>query len=468
MEKLLLFFYDIGLLIVLALVAPISLIKKKFRAGLFQKFGFLPQSFRQKLRSDTKTIWLHAVSVGEFTAVLPFIEILHSRYPDIEIVISTTTETGNRLAQERVGKFAAIFYFPFDLSWVVRRVLDTVHPSMVFFAETELWPCFTNACSRLKIPLVILNGRISPRSFNSYKLLTPIFAPLLKKFSLIGTQSKIEAQRYESIAGTKLPTIALGNLKYDNLSIAGTGEAVQLREQLGINANDLVLVAGSTHETEEHLVLRILERLQSSRNRSNRCRLIIAPRHPERFERVCRIIESFGRKAKRYSHGEKFESEQDVYVLDIIGVLAKHYAVASVAFVGGTIAKVGGHNLLEPYAYGVPVVCGPCLFKTKETAKILKEEGALLIGNGEGEVEELLSTLVVNQHRRQSMGEAGRNWLIENQGAVNRAFVAVERLMAERGLVDQNGRDKANAQANDIIEMKMLETSQPTRSGGKK
>jgi 3-deoxy-D-manno-octulosonic-acid transferase len=465
MENLLLFLYDIGLLIALVLAWPILLIKKKTRAGLLQKFGFLPQSFEQKVRAASEAVWLHAVSVGEFTAILPFIELFHARYPEKQIVVSTTTETGNKLARERVGKFAAIFYFPFDLSWVVRRVLDTIRPSMVFFAETELWPGFTNECSLREIPLVILNGRISPRSFKSYKLLAPIFAPLLKKFALIGAQSKAEAQRYEGIAGTRLPAIALGNLKYDNL-VTSNGDAIHLKEQLGIKANDLVLVAGSTHETEEQLVLRVLERLQT-KSPSNTYRLIIAPRHPERFERVCEIIESFGRKAKRFSKGEKLESERDVYVLDIIGVLAKHYAVASVAFVGGTIAKVGGHNLLEPYAYGVPVVCGPCLFKTRETAKILKETGALLIGKSEGEVEELLSTLVVDQHRRQTIGEAGRNWLIENQGAVNRAFVAVERLMAERGLIGQNGRDKAKLQTNDIVQKRMLETSQHTRSGGK-
>src|SRR5271170_1261165 len=212
MENIILFFYDLGLMAALAVVGPFLLTKKKARAGLSQKFGKLPRSFENSLSSQQETVWLHAVSVGEFTAVLPFIKLFHARYPDKKIVISTTTETGNKLALEHVGDFASVFYFPFDLSWVVKTVLDVVHPSIVFLAETELWPCFTNECAKRHIPMVILNGRMSPRSFKSYKLFGFIFAPLLKKFDLIGAQSKIEAERYESIAQEKLPTIALGNL----------------------------------------------------------------------------------------------------------------------------------------------------------------------------------------------------------------------------------------------------------------
>jgi 3-deoxy-D-manno-octulosonic-acid transferase len=465
MENLLLFFYDIGLLAALAVLGPFLLTKKKARAGLSQKFGKLPQSFENSLAACQETVWLHAVSVGEFTAVLPFIKLFHERYPDKKIVISTTTETGNKLALEHVGDFASVFYFPFDLSWVVKTVLDIVHPSIVFMAETELWPCFTNECAKRDIPLVILNGRMSPRSFKSYKLFGFIFAPLLKKFSLIGAQSKTEAQRYESIAQVKLPTIALGNLKYDNLVTPAGDEAALLKDKLGIRAGELVLVAGSTHETEEQLVLEALRSLQS-KNGQEKYRLIIAPRHPERFARVGEIVQSFGFRPRYFSKGELLESRQDVYVLDTIGALAKHYSVATVAFVGGTIAKVGGHNLLEPYAYGVPVVCGPYLFKTKETAKILKGQGALLIGKSAIEVEAMIIKLFADQDLRREMGDAGRHWLRDNQGAVDRALVAVERLMIARGLVNPNRADANEELASNISQQKMLQTSNHNRRSG--
>jgi 3-deoxy-D-manno-octulosonic-acid transferase len=453
MEKLLLFFYDITLSVALTVLGPILLIKRKARAGLGQKLGFLPEAFVEQMRNDKEKIWLHAVSVGEFTAVLRFIELFHARYPEKQIVVSTTTETGNKLAQERVGQFASVFYFPFDLSWVVRKVLDTVRPSMVFFAETEIWPCFTSECAKREIPLVILNGRMSPRSFKSYKTFSFLFAPLLKKYSLICAQSKAEAQRYERIAQAKLPTIALGNLKYDNLVPPTDTETAFLKVKLGIEGNDFVLVAGSTHEGEEQVVLKALERLQSN-NLEKKYRLIIAPRHPERFERVNEIVQSYGFRPRCFSKAEVLESDQDVYVLDTIGVLAKHYSVATVAFVGGTIAKVGGHNLLEPYTYGAPVVCGPHLFKTRETAKILKEEGALLIGQTEVEVEGLIYKLFVDQDLNRKMGDAGRNWLRDNQGAVDRALVAVEELIAARGLLNQNTEGiVANTSQRKVLQM---------------
>jgi len=230
MQTLILLYYDIGLMVALILLGPFFLAKKKARAGLWQKFAHLPNSFEKSLPARQQTVWLHAVSVGEFTAVLPFIKVFHAHYPNKKIVISTTTETGNKLAQERVGDFASVFYFPFDLSWVIKKVLDIVRPSIVFVAETELWPRFTHECARRNIPLVLLNGRISPRSYQSYKMFSFIFGPMLKSFSLIGTQSKVEAQRYETIAGEKLKVKALGNLKYDkSLSLKVSGQATELK-----------------------------------------------------------------------------------------------------------------------------------------------------------------------------------------------------------------------------------------------
>jgi len=469
MESFLLFIYSIGLAVALPIVGPVLLMERKARAGLAQKLGWLPQSFKSNPSFNKETVWFHAVSVGEFTAVLPFIELFHERYPDKHIAVSTTTETGNVLARERVGHFASVFYFPFDLPWIVKTVLSVVRPSIVFMVETELWPCFTDECYKRKIPVVILNGRMSPRSFRAYSLWRPLFGPMFKKFSLIGTQSQSEANRYEVVAGDKLPTIVLGNLKYDNFIQSAAAESNALRERLGIDRDDLVFIAGSTHETEEELVLRVLDRLESN-HRPFRHKLIIAPRHPERFQRVIEIVSSFGRRPRRCSREEAFAARDDVFVLDTIGELAKYYAASNVAFVGGTIAKIGGHNLLEPYAYGVPVACGPHLFKTKETARILRERGALLIGKNQAEVEGLLYKLFADEKFRKQAGKAGQDWLKDNQGAVSRALSAVEDLMIKQSLTNSSSSGPNLVEAtkeNDLSQRKgsqktVLETGRQT------
>jgi len=217
------------------------------------------------------------------------------------------------------------------------------------------------------------------------------------------------------------------------------------------------------------LVLRVLDRLESN-HRPFRHKLIIAPRHPERFQRVIEIVSSFGRRPRRCSREEAFAARDDVFVLDTIGELAKYYAASNVAFVGGTIAKIGGHNLLEPYAYGVPVACGPHLFKTKETARILRERGALLIGKNQAEVEGLLYKLFADEKFRKQAGKAGQDWLKDNQGAVSRALSAVEDLMIKQSLTNSSSSGPNLVEAtkeNDLSQRKgsqktVLETGRQT------
>jgi 3-deoxy-D-manno-octulosonic-acid transferase len=426
-ERIFLTFYNIGFALLLLIVGPFLLSKKKARAGLMQKLGFLPEKFLDAVAKSKHNVWFHAVSVGEFNAVFPFIEAFHKLHPEKSIVISTTTATGNQLAIERAGHFATIFFFPFDLPYPVERAVSAIRPELVVTVETELWPYFADYCARSKIPMVVLNGRMSPRSFKSYLYLRGVFGPMFRKLTLIGAQSKVEAERYEQIAGVKLPCAILGNLKYDNISLSSESDRSTLRKLVGINDIALVLIAGSTHEGEEALVLECLKELRKTKSDA---RLVIAPRHPERFERVFEIIEQHGLTPRKYSKGESFESNEDVLVLDTIGALSRFYACADVAFVGGTITpNVGGHNLLEPYAYGVPVACGPHLFKTRDTARILLASDALLVGKTVQEVEKYLLDLLTDNQLRARIGENGKRWLRDNQGAVKRAIDAVEKIL---------------------------------------
>jgi len=433
LEHILLLIYEIGLAVLLVLVGPFLLFRRKARAGLLQKLGIVSTALRAQLENLSNPVWFHAVSVGEFNAAWPFIQAFHDRFPNKALVISTTTETGQILARQRAGEIATIIYFPFDLPWVISKWLSIIRPSLVVILETELWPCFSEAGFRRSIPLAILNGRISLKSYRLLQIVKPVFGPLLRKFALIGAQSGVEANRYVAIGGDNLPIAVFGNLKYDGLSTIDTDDSElkdNLRKELNISESELVLIAGSTHEGEEALVLNVLKRFSPKGDlQISPLRLIVAPRHPERFERVARIISSYGYNVKRRSLGQSFLSAADVFLLDTIGCLTRFYSVASLAFVGGTVAKVGGHNLVEPYAYGVPVVCGPSLYKTKDTATILSERNALSIGKNRKDVEDRIMTFLASPHLRTSAGKNGKAWLAENQGASQRALRHIERFI---------------------------------------
>lgn len=430
LELITLHFYSLLLVAALFIVSPILLFVPKTRAGLKQKFGLIDDSLKHTLTEYKGAIWIHAVSVGEFNGVFPLIKALKEKYPAKPLIVSTTTEAGQLLAKQRTKDIAQTIYFPFDLPWVVNKLLSIIEPSLVIIFETELWPNFIDLSASKNIPVAILNARMSPRSFKRYKLAKSFFGPLLRKLAFIGTQTTQEIDHYQQVAGKNLPIQVLGNLKYDWPALEQSAIG-SLKEQLGIEPNDIVLVAGSTHNEEEKIILDTYKDFLDNKQTNQHLKVIIAPRHPERFDTVAKIIEDAGFKAKRYSGNEKLMDKSDIYLLDTIGQLANFYSIASLAFVGGTIAKVGGHNLLEPYLYAVPVTCGPHLFKTKEAANILNKENALFIASDAQSVKEKLLDLIENPDLRQKMGKSGQSWLNNNRGAVSRSLAVIDNLLAK-------------------------------------
>jgi 3-deoxy-D-manno-octulosonic-acid transferase len=446
MEQFLLLIYETGLTALLLLLGPFLLFNRKARAGLWQKLGIIENNLERRLGQLDRPTWFHAVSVGEFNAAWPFIQAFQKRFPDKAIVISTTTATGQALAKERAGQLATIIYFPFDLPWIVNKWLDLISPELVCIMETELWPAFMEGCRKRHLPVIMLNGRLSPRSFKRHKMIDPLSAPMLRKFALIGAQTQAEANRYRAIGGEALPVTVFGNLKYDGLTVLDSAQVAILASELNIGDGELVLVAGSTHDGEESTVLDVLDTYAAApENKGKILRLIIAPRHPERFEAVADLIRQRGYNVKRHSLRQAFKDQSDVFLLDTIGSLSKFYAVASVAFVGGTLARVGGHNLVEPYAYAVPVVCGPSLYKTREIANTLIESNALRVGKNRSEVEQLLLSLLTNQELKATIGSCGKAWLQENQGASERALKAIEPLVDARKQTAINRKQPENA-----------------------
>lgn len=424
--------YYLILTLALATVGPYLLLWKKARAGVFQKLGFVPKTLRwriSQLAAEKPRAWFHAVSVGEFNALFPLLEEFHKRNPEYHIFVSTTTATGQELAKTKTSSFAEVFYFPFDLPPILSTWLNLLRPNLVGIVETEIWPGFMNACQKRGISVVLLNGRLSPRSFKGYQRWRWFFKPVLAKFSALAVQSESEKARFLALGGDDLRVEICGNIKLDGLKPCPVEETERLKEKLNLKLGDRVIVAGSTHEGEEIAFINVLKELKNFK-------LILVPRHPERFERAAQLIESNGFTARKYSIEEGFQSDNDIYLLDTIGQLGKFYSLADIAFVGGTLAKIGGHNLAEPCVYRAPVVCGPHIHKAKDLFQKLDECGAILRVHDEKELSSTLSMLLKTPARRKEIGYNGYRFLAECQGALAKTLAVLEEY------VDRTSKDQ--------------------------
>jgi len=410
--------------LVLFVAGPFLLFKKKARAGLWQKLGFPPANLKENKSRLSGCVWFHAVSVGELNAVLSLIKNFQNKYPHTPLVVSTTTYTGQKLAQEKLAAIAEVFYFPYDLPFATGKYLSLLKPRLVVISETEIWPGFSHQCRKLGVKLTVVNGRMSPKSYKSYYRNRKFFAPVLNCYDEIGVQSLEEAKRYTDVA-PQVKVRVLGNLKFDGLEPVSAEQVAKLRQEINLSEDKFVLVAGSTHEGEETAMLKAYGRMLDTNGgaRASQVRLILVPRHPERFDHVAGLVEQAGYKVRRFSRHEKFDdSGREVYLLDVIGKLFEFYSLASLTFVGGTLAPVGGHNVMEPYAYGVPAVVGPGLEKTKDVANTLIACGALSLGKDSDEVVGNLLRFFSDEDSRIKAGAAGRVILKSSQGALANAM----------------------------------------------
>lgn len=410
--------------LLLLVAGPFLLTAKKARAGLSQKLGFITPELKNAVQKSGSTprIWFHAVSVGEFNALSPLLEKFKQKYPSFKIFVSTTTATGQELAKSKAEKYSAeVFYFPFDLPWITQAYLDLIKPSLVGIIETEIWPGFINQCKERSIPCLILNGRLSPKSAKGYLRWSVFFGPVLRQLSGFAVQSEQEKERFEAIAGTNLNLQICGNIKLDGLKAIAPEEIAKLRSELNLNEDEFVLVAGSTHEGEETALMQAASK--------NGCRLILVPRHPERFDRVAQLIQESGATVRRFSKKETLSGQNDIYLLDTIGQLNRFYGLADLAFVGGTLANIGGHNLAEPCIYKVPVLCGPHIHKAKELFCKLSEKDALKLANDVEELSNLVHYFKESASERHRVGNNGYRFVQDSQGAVERTLSMLEQYL---------------------------------------
>jgi 3-deoxy-D-manno-octulosonic-acid transferase len=420
-----LFFYNLALLLALAITSPWWLFKmataEKYR-DVSKRLGGIPPSL---LNSTQPTIWLHAVSVGEVLAVTRLVQELDAALPTHRVVVSTTTRTGQALARQRFG-VDRVFYCPLDLPWAVASVMKTLQPRMLILAETEFWPNLLAACFRRNLPVVVVNARISDRSWPRYLRLRRLWRPFLSKLSAVLAQSELDAGRLESIGCSKVSTA--GNLKFD---VRAPQESEAVRILRAGSRGMRLIVAGSTLEGEEAALAAVWPQLLAA---DPNLLLVVAPRHPERFDAAWESLQHAGLKGIRRSllptstegSPRRFNGGE-IVLLDTIGELASVYSLASVAFVGGSLIPAGGHNPLEPAQFGVPIVMGPYYQNFREITETLKKHRALRIAKPN----ELADAFLALLRKGDTMGTRAREVFERQAGATAHCVAAIRALLTD-------------------------------------
>lgn len=374
-----------------------------------------------------RSIWIHAVSVGEVQAAAPLIRALCDRHAQIPVIVTTITPTGAQRVQHLFGKRVQHVYAPYDLPGGVRRFFDRIRPRLAVIIETELWPNLFNECGSRGVPLVLASARISPRSLGKYRRFTALFREALSHGIVIAAQSDADAERFRTIGANPERTHVTGNIKFDmRIPVEQRQAGDAFRAQLGPDRP--VWIAGSTHDSEEVSVLAAHETIRAQHEDAL---LILVPRHPERFAAVIDLVRDRGLRFATRSGAEPCTAETEVFVVDTLGELPLFYAAADVAFVAGSFAPIGGHNMLEPAAMAVPVLTGTHNFNAQEICDLLIAAGAALIVRNPEELASTVIELLRDPARRARMGQSGARAVEENRGAVARLLALIEPLVEE-------------------------------------
>ena len=366
-------------------------------------------------------LWVHAVSVGEVNAAIPLVNALRQRHPGRPLLITTITPTGSARVRALWGDAVHHVYLPYDLHGMVRRFLERVRPALAVVIETELWPNLFVACARAEVPVVIANARLSERSLRGYRWMGPLIRLALSGVRLIAAQSEADAARFRVLAGDQVRIEVTGNLKFDQpLPQASRDEALGWRQAC---AGRPVWVAASTHADEEAAVLEAHRRLLAGHPSAL---LLWAPRHPERFGPVAARIGEAGLSLRRRQVERSPDGQCQVFLIDSLGELPGFLAAGDVAFVGGSLCDVGGHNLLEPASLGLPVLSGPHTFNFAEITALLREVDALEIVADAEQLAAAIDGLWKQPERARARGRAGRQRIDRERGALARTLALVD------------------------------------------
>lgn len=407
----------IGVLIFLPVILLAMLIVKKFRFGFLEKLGFYKY---ENKGNSSQNILIHAVSVGEVNAVENFINKI---LKDIDrtkhkIFISTVTKTGYELAKKKFeNKVDGIFCFPYDFYFSVKSFLSKLKPDKIIIAETEIWPNFVNEVYKSDIELYIINGRISPNSYRGYKKLKFFFKHILNKYTKILMQTNDDAKRIIDIGADDNIVKVMGNLKFDIEKTLNDYEVCNLKSQYEVFDKKL-MIAGSTHKGEDEVVLNVYKRIKENHPDF---KMILAPRHPERYAEVISLLKKENIKFGKRSENGNFK-DNDIILLDTMGELGKLYSICDFAFIGGSFVKTGGHNPLEAAIWDKPTISGPFYYNFKDVYNILKEKNSSFIVNDSIEFYNIASRLIDDTEFYSLSQKSCNDVFNENRGALQKAY----------------------------------------------
>jgi len=421
---------------------------KRYRTGWAQRFGKITRDSPQK-----KCIWLHAVSVGEINAAKTIVEELQKRFDNFEILISTTTDTGFTRANNLFGKTFTVFYFPLDFSWIMRRAFRRIRPSLCLLMELEVWPNFVHITHKLNIPVVVINGRISDKSFSRYKIIKPVAAKIFSKVDLILAQTNEYAERFKQLGCPDEKVIVTGSLKYDTAQITDKVEGADtLAAQLNPPWRERLWVAGATGNDEEKILLDVYQELKRQDDFKD-LRLAIVPRKPERFNEVAELIKRSGFELIRYSsvkaedRGQKTgdrrkktgdirqnsssdNQKSSIVILgDTMGDLRKFYSLATIIFVGRSLVPMGGSDMMEAAALGKCTIFGPYAFNFKHTVdELIKDNGAIMVKDKDDLLAAMRKCLTEPDYANK-IAKNGREVIRKNQGTTARTIEQIVKFL---------------------------------------
>ena len=416
--------YDLIFLIVALVYLPGYLLRGKFNFGFFRRLGFLPPG----LNLD-RPIWIHAVSVGETIAIRGFLNQLRQAYPGKKIVISTVTATGNKIARGLIKEGDFLTYLPLDFSFIVRGVFKKLNPLMFIIAETEIWPNLISCLDRLQIPVITVNGRISDSSYSGYRLIKFFIRPILRKVKQFCVQSDLDRRRLESLGVDKQRIQVTGNIKFDlNLDLSPKIDVLAYRAKLWLGQSDKLLVCGSTHPGEEKIIFAAYQKLLLI---FPNLKLLIAPRHPERSRQLSGLAASYGFMPV-FIFGISGVCptciNRAVFILDTIGELFNYYAASDIVFIGGSLIKKGGHNILEPASLRKPVIFGPYMANFREISELFLVNQAALMAKNSQELVSKVKDLLNSNLLAKGLVERAYELILKNRGATEKNIQVIKQL----------------------------------------
>jgi 3-deoxy-D-manno-octulosonic-acid transferase len=392
------------------------------RKNWLERLGFCPFQLE-------KSIWVHAVSVGETIAAVPLIKALKKEYPSIPIVVTTMTVTGAARVKAIFGDDVFHVFIPYDLPGAITRFLKYIHPQILIILETELWPNLFATCKRHSVPIVITNARLSEKSMRGYQKISSLTRGMLSAVNALAAQANADAERFMALGMPKNKITITGNIKFD-LEVPSDliKRSAELYSQLQSDPlmQRPVWIAASTHAGEESIILQA-HRLVKTKHPT--ALLILVPRHPNRFIEVAALCEQQGFKIARRSESKSHPQDKEIYLCDTMGELLLMYSVADVAFVGGSLVSVGGHNMLEPAALHKPILTGPVLFNFAEISELLLKANAMFIAKNAEELAEYVNQLFTDPSESKQVGERAYHVVEKNRGALLKQVECINQII---------------------------------------